>query len=1173
MTCLPARLAHSLVTLALLAAPVAAQAPATSPATTPSGQPARTGARKPVAPPRRTPVAEETRLGESMAITIGRPGAIPALPAPMDTSALRGLRWREIGPFRGGRSVAVAGSDQRPAEYYMGTTGGGVFRTTDAGQTWAAVTDKTFGGTIGAIAVAPSNPDIVYVGTGEYPIRGNVSHGDGVFKSTDAGRTWRYAGLGDARQIARVRVHPSNPDLVYVAVQGNVWGPSGTRGIYRSRDGGGTWQRILFRDSLTGAADLTMDPLDPNTLYAGFWTAWRKPWELVSGGAGSGLFKSTDGGDTWTDLTRNAGLPKGLIGNVGISASGAKRGVVYAILEADSGGVFRSDDGGRTWRRTNDERKLRQRAWYYTKIHADPKDADVVYVNNVQFQKSSDGGKTFRAVRTMHADSHDLWIAPGNPQRMIQGDDGGASVSENGGRTWTEEDYATAQFYHVTTTTHFPYQVCGAQQDNSTLCGPNAAEGGVRQEDWEEVGGGESGYIAARPDRPDIVYAGSYGGYLTRKDRRTGTERNVNPWPLNPMGHSAGDLRYRFQWTFPIVVSSHDPTTVYAAANVLFRTTDEGQSWTAISGDLTRHDPKTLGPSGGPITKDQTSVEYYGTIFAVAESPLARGTIWTGSDDGLVHLTRDGGRTWTNVTPKELPAYSRISTIEASRHAPGTAYLAANRYQLDDMSPWLFRTTDHGRTWTRIDRGIAPTEFTRVIREDPVRPGLLYAGTERGVWVSFDDGAGWQRLQLNLPLVPVHDLAIAEGDLVAGTHGRSFWVLDGLTTLRQLAPDTLAKPAHLFQPQDAYRIQWGNGNPAAAHHPTGQNPPSGAVIHYWLKTEPREVTLDFLDGRGRVIRSFTSTADSATRADSIRGDSLRRTRRDSLAKAGIDADSLRRLEAAAGEGSGVAGGGGADEDGPRRQRTPRVPMKQGLNQFAWNLRYPDASTFEGIIMWAGGTQGPVAPPGTYAVRMTVDGDTATRTTRRFVVLKDPRTTASPTDLAEQFALLLKIRDRTSEANDAVRTIRNVRAQLAEREARIPEPQRAPWAAIASPLRERLERIENEIYQTRNRSGQDPLNYPIRLNNQISALANVVSSTEAKPTQQAYTVFTMLSMELDKRSLELRELLTADLVRANELLRGAGLQPIVPSTAEVASADGRRGADEEEEEAGEKPKRW
>ncbi|MGH7625388.1 MAG: WD40/YVTN/BNR-like repeat-containing protein, partial [Gemmatimonadaceae bacterium] len=911
------------------------------------------------------------------------------------------LEWRDIGPFRGGRSVAVAGSDKRPNEYWMGTTGGGVFKTTDGGHSWQPVTDKYFGGTIGAIGVSESNPDIVYVGTGEFDIRGNVSNGDGVWKTTDGGKTWTHMGLAETRQISRVRVDPRNPDVVYVGALGHVWAPNPERGVYKSTDGGKSWKKILFRNDSTGISDLTLDPNDPNTLYAAFWQAGRKPWLLVSGGAGSGIFKSTDAGEHWTELTRNPGLPKGVIGDIGLAVSHANSNRVWAIVEADSGGVFRSDNGGRTWARTNDDRNLRQRAWYYSRIFADPKDSNGVYVVNVQFWHSTDGGKKFRSVRVPHGDNHDFWIASNDAKRMIESNDGGAVVSTDGGKSWSDENYPTAQFYHVTTTTDFPYRVCGAQQDNSTLCGPSRWPGGIDLSQWQDAGGGESGYIQVRPDSTNIVYAGSYA-YLSRLDLKTGQQRDIIPWPDNPMGHSAQDLKYRFQWTFPLLISPHDPATLYLGSNVLFRTRNDGQSWDVMSPDLTRHDPATLGASGGPITKDQTSVEYYATIFAIAESPVARGTIWTGSDDGLIQVTRDDGAHWTNVTPKNLGDWTRVSIIDASHFDAGTAYLAAHRYQLDDNQPHLFRTTDYGATWTRIDAGIPRDQFTRVIREDPERRGLLYAGTERGVWVSFDDGGHWQSLQRNLPPVPVHDLEITQGDLVAATHGRSFWILDDVSALRQLSSSVAAAPAHLFAPRDAYRVEWGGGFGGAAE---GQNPPAGAMVYYTLAQPGRTVTLEFLDSKGAVIRKFSSLLDSAGRADSLRADSVKRARTDSLTRAGLSRDSIRTLEAAEARGAG----------GPRRGRAGpmRVPDKVGLNRFAWDLRYPDAVGFRNLIMWAGGTRGPLATPGKYSVRLTVDGQSQTQP---FVLRKDPRIPATQQDLDAQLALLIKIRDTLSAAN-------------------------------------------------------------------------------------------------------------------------------------------------------------
>ena len=1074
-----------------------------------------------------------------------------------DSTALAALRWREIGPFRGGRSVAAAGSSKRLNEYYFGTTGGGVFKTIDAGITWAPVTDKYFGGTIGAIGISESNPDIVYVGGGESPIRGNVSHGDGVWRTTDAGKTWVSLGLTDTRQISRVRVHPTNPDIAYVGAQGHVFGPNSERGVFKTTDGGKTWRKVLYRNDSTGITDLVLDPNNPETIYAAFWQAWRTPWQLVSGGAGSGIFKSTDGGEHWTEITRNPGLPQGTIGNIGITVSPSNSNKIWAIVEADSGGVFRSTDGGATWTRTNSDRRLRQRAWYYTRIYADPKDDKSIYVLNTGFYRSTDDGKTFRPIQVPHGDNHDLWIAPNDAQRMINANDGGANVSFNGGRSWTEQDQATAQFYHVTTTNHFPYRVCGAQQDNSTLCGPSRKAGGIDISDWYDVGGGESGYIAVRPDTPDIVFAGSYGGLLTRKDIDTEFERDINPWPNNPMGHDAADAKYRFQWTFPIVISPHNPNRMYVGSSVIFQTDDEGQTFKPISPDLTRHDPKTLGSSGGPITKDQTSVEYYATVFTIAESPRTAGVIWAGSDDGLINITRDGGKTWKNVTPAGLPEWARISMIEASSFATGTAYVAANRYQLDDMQPYLYRTNDYGATWARITNGIPATEFTRVLREDPERAGLLYAGTERGVWVSFDDGTTWQSLRRNLPIVPIHDLAVKDGDLVAATHGRSFWILDDLSALRQLHLEMIRAPAQLFKPRQVYRAAFGGGGGtgAAGGHPGGANPPSGAVVYYWLAQPRQLVTMDFLDRQGKVIRTFSSQQDPKVAADSIRGDSIRTARNDSLRRAGAPPDTATRSEARGEETP-------PDDDGPpRRPPPPRVSNKAGLNMFAWNLRYPDASVFENMILWAGGTTGPVALPGTYSVRMNVSGQ---RYTQPVVIVNDPRVTASDADLREQFDFLMRIRDKTSQANDAVKLIRNVKAQLADRDSRMPADKKAAFSSAASALAAKLSVVEGEIYQVRNQSGQDPLNYPIKLNNKIAALSGVVGGTAAKPTSQAYTVFNDLSSQLDRQLQTMRGALLG-LPSFNAALKAAGLPPIVPSTDEIKASSQTPSPPAEDEE--------
>ncbi|HWS53907.1 MAG TPA: hypothetical protein VN228_07265, partial [Pyrinomonadaceae bacterium] len=783
---------------------------------------------------------------------------------------LRPLTYRLIGPFRGGRVAAVAGVPRQPFVYYFGATGGGVWKTTDGGINWEPLGDGTFKtGSVGAVAVAESDPNVLYVGMGEQTLRGNVSHGDGMYKSTDAGRTWKKAGLEDTRHVSRVRVHPRDADLVYVAAIGHAFGPNEQRGVFRSKDGGRTWERILYRGPRAGAIDLTFDPTNPSILYASLWDVIRRPWSMESGGPASGLFKSTDGGDTWAEITRNPGLPRGLVGKIGVTVSPANPDRVWAIVEAEDGGVFRSDNAGRTWAKVNESRNLRQRAWYYTRINADPANPETVYVLNVGFHKSNDGGRTFTQVPTPHSDNHDLWIAPEDPARMIEGNDGGANVSFNGGRSWTEQDQPTAQFYRVTADEDFPYHVYGAQQDNSTVkIASRTSEFGITESDWHDVGGGESGWIAPHPRDSDVVFAGSYGGYLTRYDHRTRQLRAVNVWPENPMGHGAEGMKYRFQWNYPILFSPHDPSdsgTLYAAGDRLFRSTDEGQSWEAISPDLTRNDKSKQGPSGGPITKDNTSVEYYNTIFTVIESPAQRGVIWAGTDDGLVHVTRDAGKTWANVTPPGIPEWIQINSVEASPHEAGAAYVAATMYKHDDFRPYLYKTADFGRTWTKIDSGIPDGSFTRVVRCDPHRRGLLYAGTETGLFVSFDDGARWQPLQLNLPHVPITDLAVhrRDRDLIVATQGRSFWILDDLPVLHQLTDEQRAGRGEtaLLKPEDVYRTPGGGGVPLPPTATIGANPPAGVVVYYHLKSRPAsEVTLEFIDPAGKTVRTFKSAA-------------------------------------------------------------------------------------------------------------------------------------------------------------------------------------------------------------------------------------------------------------------------------------------------------------------------
>jgi photosystem II stability/assembly factor-like uncharacterized protein len=1019
------------------------------------------------------------------------------------SNPLSGLRWRNIGPHRGGRSVAVAGVASQPMVYYFGGTGGGVFKTTDGGVNWEPVSDgQPFGtGTVGAIAVSESDPNVVYVGMGESCIRGNFSHGDGVYKSVDAGKTWRRVGLDDSRIVARIRVHPRNPDLVYVAAMGHAAGPNEQRGVFRSKDGGKTWDRVLFKSNKAGAVDLTMDPSNPNVLYAAIWEAKRTPYSLESGGPDSGLWKSTDGGDNWTDISRNPGLPKGVLGRIGVAVSPANPDRVYAIIEADDGGVFRSSDAGKTWSKVNEGRNLRQRAWYYTHIYADPKAADTMYVLNTGFYKSVDGGRTYTTIQVPHGDNHDLWIAPDDPQRMINANDGGANVTFNGGRTWSEQDQATAQFYRVSTDNDFPYRVYGAQQDNSTVRILSRTTGfGITVRDWEETAGSESGWVVASPKDSNIVFGGNYGGLLERIDHRTGQQRDVNVWPDNPMGWGAEGMKYRFQWNFPIHFSPHDPNVLYTGGSHVFKTTNEGQSWQTISTDLTRNDKSKQGASGGPITKDNTSVEYYCTIFTMAESPVAKGVLWTGSDDGLVHVTRDSHAAkpaWENVTKNipGLPEWAQINSIEASPHDAGTAYFAATLYKADDFNPYLYKTSDYGRTWKKITSGIPANAFTRVIREDPNRRGLLYAGTETGMYVSFNDGESWQSLQLNLPVTPITDIAVQkrDKDLVISTQGRSFWILDDLPVLHQWT-STIAD-VHLFKPEESYRMP-GGGFRIPSGAAIGENPPAGASIWYYLKEKPKgDVQIEILDATGKSIRKYSSKAPEGPVG----------------AAPGSD------------EGFFFFGGGPA-----------RVAAEKGLNRFAWDYRYPDATRFPGMILWAGNTSGPRAVPGVYQVKLSVDGKTLTES---FEVRKDPRITTTQAEFQKQFDLLVKIRDKFSETSEAITSIRDVRRQADDYAKRVGgQANMKELVDAAKALNDKLTAIEVELYQTKNQSSQDPLNYPIKLNNKLAALGGSVAGADSQPTDQHYAVFEDLNARINAQLEKLRQVMATDVPAFNRLAR-------------------------------------
>jgi len=1046
--------------------------------------------------------------------------AVPAqsAPAPKPTSPkdvkektlsdrFEGLEFRTIGPFRGGRVTAVTGVRHEPQTFYFGATGGGVWKTTDGGSNWEVVSDKDFKtGSIGAIAVAESDPNVVYVGTGEAPIRGNVSHGDGVYKSTDAGRTWKNVGLRDTRQIARIRVHPKNPDLVYVAAQGHVWGPNAERGIFRSEDGGKSWKKILFVDDKTGASDLSMDPANPRILYAAFWQVVRHPWELVNGGPGSSLWKTTDGGDTWKKLTQ--GLPEGTWGKVGVAVSPARPGRVFAFVEAAHGGLFRSENSGEKFTHVNDEHKLRERAWYYSWVFPDPKNAELIYVPNVRMHRSIDGGKTFANMHVPHGDNHDMWIDPDDPNRLIVGNDGGATITYNAGRSWsTQENQPTAQFYRVTTDNQFPYWVYGSQQDNSNVCIPSGVPGdSIGRTDWHSAGGGESGWMAVDPADPNIVYGGEYGGQITRYDHRTKQARNIMAWPQLADGHATKDLKYRLQWNAPIMFSPNDPKALYHAAQVLLRSRDGGETWEEISPDLTRNDKAKQGKSGGPVAIDVTGVELYGTIFALGESTADPGVIWAGSDDGLVHVTRDNGKTWQDVTPKGIPEWIQINAIEASPRDKGTAYIAATMYKWDDFRPYLYKTSDYGKTWTKIVNGIPDGAFTRVVREDPVRQGLLYAGTETGLYVSFDDGANWQPFQLNLPATPVTDLAVKNGDLVVATQGRAFWILDDLTALRQWSDGVAGATASLFPPRATVRMDIDSADEDEGPQTEGRNMPAGAVVDYWLKDAPKDgekVTLDFLDGE-TVLRSYSN--QKPPKAEDLKEEAARAEEQE-------------------------------DRDKP-------LDPKAGVNRFVWDLRVMKPTLAPKTVFNEGTKRPPKVAPGTYTVRLTV-GDKAY--TQPLEVKAHPAGFATAADLKAQYELLKTIRDRLSETHDTILQIRDVRGQVEEIGARAERLGKGDaLAKQAAAIAGKLTAVEEQLTNPRIVADEDDLNYEPKLDHDWVYLAAVVASADAKPLASSAEYYNVLKGRLDASRSEYRSILDGDVKAFNQAVVKANVPPVAPA---------------------------
>ncbi|MDP2320278.1 MAG: glycosyl hydrolase [Acidobacteriota bacterium] len=1006
-------------------------------------------------------------------------------PAAIDPTLLEAYRWRGIGPNRGGRSIAVSGVKGRPREAYFGAVGGGLWKTTDAGNNWAPVTDgQITSSSVGAVAVSESNPDIVYIGMGENCIRGNIMPGDGVYKSVDGGQKWAHVGFRNSDAISKIRIHPTNPDIVFVASFGLYYGPSEERGVFKSTDGGTTWKRTLFKDAKSGAVDIVIDATNPNVIYAALWEAYRIEYQMSSGGPGSGLYKSTDGGETWTEITRNPGMPSGVVGRIGVANTKADSNRVYALVENEHGGLFVSDDAGASWQLVNTSRSVRQRAFYYTHVFGDPSNKDVVYMQNTSLFRSTDGGKTTVQVgQNTHGDHHDLWVDPDDALHVVDGNDGGGAITYNinaGVPSWSDQDFPTAQWYHVITTAHLPFHVCGSQQDNSTLCVPsntNAGGGGGNPPVAPyQVGGGEPGYIAPHATDPDVFFGGTNNGsFLTRLNRRTGEFKEVGAYPRFFSGENSAEVKERWQWTYPIIFSYVDPNVLYTSSQRVWKTTNGGDTWEAISGDLSRHDPRTMGDSGGPITHDMNSPEIYGTVFSLAPGKKDINVIWAGSDDGLVHVTRDHGTTWTNVTPAAMPDLGRVSQLDGSSFDHGTAYMAVKKMLLGDRSPYIFRTKDYGRTWTKIVTGIPADDYVHTVREDPVRRGLLYAGTQHGVYLSYDDGEQWLKFAHGLPDVPVTDLVVEDNALAIGTHGRSFYVMDDIAALRQfgLAPLT---DVTVFKPANATR---------------GLDRP---IVTYYLKAQPKSLTIDFLNARGEVVRSVDGVPPRPA-------------------------------------GEAPADGGGGRSGGPQA-----APMAAGMNRFTWDLNSTGVVTFPGMILWGATQNGPAVLPGSYRVRLTADGVTQTQP---FTVLKHPLRPVSDADLQFQWDLASRIRDKVNEANLAVIKIRRIKTDIADRIKDAPAEVRSAGEQLAKAL----SAVEEDVYQVKNQSGQDPLNFPIKTNNRLASLLRVAVFGEGRPTGNVEPIFNDLIAELKAETNRLDQTIADQLPPFNNMLTRLKKDPI------------------------------
>ena len=1000
----------------------------------------------------------------------------PLLAQQFDESLYNALEYRLIGPFRGGRSAAVTGVPGKPNLYYFGSTGGGIWETKNGGRDWKNISDGFFGGSIGAIEVAKSDPNVIYVGGGEKTVRGNVSSGYGMWKSEDAGKTWTSAGLKESRHVPRIAVHPTDYNTVYAGVMGNIYKPTQERGVYKSIDGGKSWRKTLFVNENAGVVDLIMDPNNPRILYASTWNVRRTPYSLSSGGDGSALWKSTDSGETWKEISTHKGFAKGTLGIIGVTVSPANSDRVWAIVEnKEEGGVYRSDDGGENWTKINDERKLRQRAWYYTRIYADTKDEDVMYVLNVRYHKSTDGGKTYETYNAPHGDHHDLWIAPEDPNRMIIGDDGGAQVSTDGGETWsTYYNQPTAQFYRVTTDNAFPYRIYAAQQDNSTVRISHRTEGrSISEDDWESTAGGESAHIAVDPLNNNIVYGGSYDGFLTRFNHEKNTVRSISVWPDNPMGHGVEDMKYRFQWNFPIFFSPHNPKKLYTASNHLHATTNEGESWELLSPDLTRDVAEKQKSSGGPITQDNTSVEYYCTIFAAAESPVKEGVLWTGSDDGLIQVSQNGGKDWQNVTPKGMPEWMMINSVEPSAFDAGTCYVAGTKYKTGDFAPYLYKTTDYGKSWKKITNGIANEHFTRVVREDPKQKGLLYAGTETGLYISFNDGGNWQPFQLNLPIVPITDLAIKEGNLIVATQGRSLWIIDDLSVIHQLS-EAKKNSTFLFKPKNTYRMGGGSRSGSLTD---GTNHPSGVMTYFNLKnSKDKEVSLSYLNMQNDTIKKFSTKANKEKNID-------------------------------------------------------KLTVKDGANYHTWDMRGKGAERLKGMILWWASTSAPQAVPGQYKVVLNVEGQAVQSQT--FTIEADKNAETDIAGMQKQFDFITDVNESVDKAHKSIKKIRNINGQLKAFKKQYADNELVKGLVDkADTLSKQFSEIEKALYQTQNKSGQDPLNFPIKLTNKLAHLNSLVSMDDFPPTTQDIAVKNELTRQINSELVKFDKLVSEEIKMFN-----------------------------------------